>query len=1024
MALVIDGHIMKATQVSAVANMLGLRYQIPRDDASVAAWHELARDNRWRPVTVTIGVDGVGQVASEVDDFHLLSTTGLMTWISIVFVACIGLMMAAIRTDLLRQDASSYAGKAPYSLERTQLVFLYFAALAGYLYLWLLTGVTQPLNIDALILLGIMATTVVVNTLLEPRTLVVGSLGSFADRSFRQRRLVSHGFLSDIVSDADGVSLVHVLVVGWTLVLTLVLGWAVYSELAIPSISVGLLGATGLINSLYLVMRSGLARKRYAFATLPSSPTVDAEEERDFALPPPVVPDELVKAMRDSQCVLYAGAGVSANANLPTWRPFVKGVVAWARKEQLIEATFAASLEQSIARGSIDRAADGVVSALIASGSLDVLHRYLGTIFGATRELVPIHYLIGRLPFCAVLTTNFDNLIDRSFPRSFPGATRIPSDLDALRTDFSAGRFFVLKLYGDLQRPNSLLVSPAQYVERIRGDQPFLDFVEQLFKSRSLLFLGSSVAGIEAYLAPLGIRPPGRATHFALVAVTDDGWRTDADLLERRYGIRVLPYRASPGHGEVTAFLGELDKRIKASRESVPEQVVLSGDEARDAAAIVLERIELHNIGPFEHLELPFTRRWTVLLGDNGVGKSSVLRAIASVVAGDVAKTEGGRLLRTGQTEGLIELTSRGRRYAARVALDSLGRPGALAEGAALLGGSILVLSFPAIRTMAAGSGDRPQLKEFDVPPNAADVLPALESLPDPRILGFKQWLINLDYARRRNASLAPRVIAILESLTTKLGKLLGRTQPVAIDIDDSNVFIHTDDGRLPLDALSQGTVSLLGWIGVVVQRMSEVPKSSNGGALVIIDEIDAHMHPEWQQAIVERLSDAFPTVQFIVSSHSPFLAVGRRAGEIVRFRRDPQTLQVRAEPTDYDTRDMTVADVLTSYLFGLQTPVDPKLERGVLRRRQLSVQQKLNEAEREELDSLNRRLGHVGIAAAQADPLYGRFLQEMSRQTIDALSALPPLSPEAEAEQRLLTERMVRQVLWESNTDSEESPP
>ena len=56
--------------------------------------------------------------------------------------------------------------------------------------------------------------------------------------------------------------------------------------------------------------------------------------------------------------------------------------------------------------------------------------------------------------------------------------------------------------------------------------------------------------------------------------------------------------------------------------------------------------------------------------------------------------------------------------------------------------------------------------------------------------------------------------------------------------------------------------------------------------AIVIIDELDAHIHPSWQQKLASLLRENFPNVQFIVSAHSPLLIEGCRSGEVSVLRR------------------------------------------------------------------------------------------------------------------------------------------
>ena len=143
-------------------------------------------------------------------------------------------------------------------------------------------------------------------------------------------------------------------------------------------------------------------------------------------------------------------------------------------------------------------------------------------------------------------------------------------------------------------------------------------------------------------------------------------------------------------------------------------------------------------------------------------------------------------------------------------------------------------------------------------------------------------------------------------------------------------------------------------------------------------------------------------------------------ADEIIRFRRDAVTRKVIAERADQDTTDMTIADVLTSYLFGLQTAVGHDLQKDVLRLRELSLKEELTSEELEDLGRLQTKLDGVGVAATQADPLYGRFVEELTRRRAAQIASLPPLSKEAQERQRELTKQIAQQVLSDARSIEE----
>jgi hypothetical protein len=91
----------------------------------------------------------------------------------------------------------------------------------------------------------------------------------------------------------------------------------------------------------------------------------------------------------------------------------------------------------------------------------------------------------------------------------------------------------------------------------------------------------------------------------------------------------------------------------------------------------------------------------------------------------------------------------------------------------------------------------------------------------------------------------------------------------------------------LPLQKASQGTLSVLSMVGLVFKYLSklyanvpgtDVPKQQG---IVVIDEIDAHLHPVWQQRVLQVFRETFPNVQFIVTAHTPLVVAGCRSHEV-----------------------------------------------------------------------------------------------------------------------------------------------
>lgn len=89
--------------------------------------------------------------------------------------------------------------------------------------------------------------------------------------------------------------------------------------------------------------------------------------------------------------------------------------------------------------------------------------------------------------------------------------------------------------------------------------------------------------------------------------------------------------------------------------------------------------------------------------------------------------------------------------------------------------------------------------------------------------------------------------------------------------------YLFTRGGlKVPFPALSDGYRSYLGWIGDLLFHLStitppDVRLDQNRG-IVMVDEIDLHLHPKWQMTVLPILAKALPKLQFIVTSHSPLL--------------------------------------------------------------------------------------------------------------------------------------------------------
>lgn len=110
--------------------------------------------------------------------------------------------------------------------------------------------------------------------------------------------------------------------------------------------------------------------------------------------------------------------------------------------------------------------------------------------------------------------------------------------------------------------------------------------------------------------------------------------------------------------------------------------------------------------------------------------------------------------------------------------------------------------------------------------------------------------------------------------------------QNLYFDAALGEVVVEFSTGTRPFSNLSDGQRCMLAMVGDIAQKAAKLNPQLGGKVLeetpgvVLIDELDLHLHPRWQQRVVENLRCTFPKIQFICTTHSPFLIQSLRSGE------------------------------------------------------------------------------------------------------------------------------------------------
>lgn len=438
---------------------------------------------------------------------------------------------------------------------------------------------------------------------------------------------------------------------------------------------------------------------------------------------------------------------------------------------------------------------------------------------------------------------------------------------------------------------------------------------------------------------------------------------------------------------------------------------------------MILQHLKLQNFRRFVRLDIDFDPSLTVLVARNGQGKTTVLDAVTIALGTFVGAFDHGKARHIEKSDARFAPATDGsegvQQYPVRIeavfsepeihVLRELTGPKnktTIKDAAAIsqLGGSLQKSvrdrqeePLPVVSYYGAGRLWK-----------AHKNMQRKQVLSDSRTLGYEDCLSPASNFVQVQQWMAKATLAVLQqqalpasagpvAMADRVGAIASAVERALQDegwshfrydfAQEELAMTHAEHGTLPVSLLSDGVRAMVSMVADLAFRCvrlngfmgREAPSQSRG--IVLIDEVDIHLHPAWQQRVISSLQRAFPRLQFIVTTHSPQVLTTVPASSIRVLEQVPGEAATVARRVARQTLGVESAAALADVM---GTDAAPDVEaRRELGRYLALVQQDLGDAL--EARHLRQRLeAHFGArhpVLADADRLLR--LQQIKRRAI-----------------------------------------
>jgi len=308
-----------------------------------------------------------------------------------------------------------------------------------------------------------------------------------------------------------------------------------------------------------------------------------------------------------------------------------------------------------------------------------------------------------------------------------------------------------------------------------------------------------------------------------------------------------------------------------------------------------IKRINVNNYQGLNNVEIkdiPIDTKWIFLTGENGYGKTSLLQAIVIGLIGN----QDGKIILNNEAEISLELKNGYDSYVNYVKQKE-----------------DFTVKF---QNFAAYGPSR--LIKSPRPYNDSQTNSLFNAYGE--LLDIEERLIAWENDKEQHKYWESTKSILIELLKPQIQDIIIERIGTEFNVK----YIEFDNSKIKkFSELASGYRSIISMVGDIIIRLSKnqsnITDFKNLEGIVIIDEIDLHLHPKWQKTIVEKLTELFPKILFIASTHSPIPLLGAPENTLIINVQRQKEKGITAEKLEIDFSRLLPNSILTSPIFDFE---------------------------------------------------------------------------------------------------------